>query len=253
MGAEVALELGRTYQGRQVEVYHHFTNLADYIWKLPRLLDSEIEIEKGKLQEYFPLTGDPAEREAVMARRRWRFFHEFGKLLIEFPDFMGSSSFVMVLSRFEYFLLQICKDHEAATGISLAGFERGKRGTERLLKFISAASPEVDPDEKLEQVRNAQTLRNCLVHANGVVTLSTEPAKIRNILKQKLYYPKGLRKEKDDDKFEHHPKLKSTPLGERVVIPVLHAHWMCYAVREVLMSLCVEASIGEGPAASVTG
>ncbi len=180
-----------------------------------------------------------------MALRERRFVHEFGKLLVDFPDFMGSSSFVMVLARLEYFLFLICKDHERASNIRLDQFKDGSRGVRRLLNYVASVSRRYAPDDKLEQVRHAITLRNCVVHANGVVALSKDEARIREIVAARLYYPEQLRSSQDTERCVHHPKVEQTLVGERLVIPNHSAHWICAAARDSLMSLCVEASIAQ--------
>lgn len=49
---------GITYRGRQAQVLSYFNTLLDYIWKLPRMLETEVELERRKLDEYWPRTGD---------------------------------------------------------------------------------------------------------------------------------------------------------------------------------------------------
>ncbi|MFN3388126.1 MAG: hypothetical protein ACK40O_04290 [Allosphingosinicella sp.] len=223
-----------------MDVYEHFSTLGDYMWKLPRFIDHELEHEKRKLDEYFPVTED--SDHSILQRRRLRFFSEFGKLLIDFPDFMGASSFVMVMSHFEYYLLKVCRDHEAATGVDLDKFRGRMRGPSRLLDFVEEVSPEIVPNSRLPQLKEAFYLRNCLVHANGVLSLSKDAARVRTIVKQRLFYPPHRRQTEDSSQDKDLPRLEITPVGERLLVPVPYAHWLAYAARDVLMSLCIEAS-----------
>jgi hypothetical protein len=38
--------------------YEEFVDTSDYIWKAPRLIDTEKKAEIEKLESYYPLTGD---------------------------------------------------------------------------------------------------------------------------------------------------------------------------------------------------
>ena len=76
-----------------------FGDTADFIWKAPTLIERQTEIEKAKLQEYFP-------NDMRMRLLRWRF--ESRKLEHLFPLLMSTGNVFAVVSLFETYLLRLC-------------------------------------------------------------------------------------------------------------------------------------------------
>lgn len=186
------MEAACSFYGRQHEIYKYFSSLADYIWKLPRLLEREREIELGKLDQYFPQSDD--EKQNKINSQLWllRFDTEFGKILNDFPQYMGASAFIFVVSAFEYHLLLVCKDFGKHFGEDLDSFRGSDRGPKKLISFAlkfqgTLAYPE------LEQVKAAIELRNCLAHANGVMDFVRNPKRVEDIINLQLYYPRNRR------------------------------------------------------------
>jgi hypothetical protein len=52
------MECGEACKALISEVHTNFGDAGDYIWKAPRLLEAEYELERNKLDEYFPLRGN---------------------------------------------------------------------------------------------------------------------------------------------------------------------------------------------------
>ena len=69
-------EIENQYQKIADRAYLEFTDVADYIWKSPRLIEHETKIETRKLKDYFP-------NNEEHAKLRWHF--ESNKLNSVFP------------------------------------------------------------------------------------------------------------------------------------------------------------------------
>src|SRR5229473_496563 len=83
---------------RQVEAFRdlarnvsvEFSDVADYIWKTPNLIEQEKAVEEEKLRAYFPLTGDLEKDDLARRLRAGRWAHESRKLFSLFPSLMAS-------------------------------------------------------------------------------------------------------------------------------------------------------------------
>jgi len=232
----------RVLCGRQVEIEAQFSSLADYIWKLPHFIESEREIERDKLLSYFPDTGDAEVRQWHSKARELRFYHEFGKLHFDFPEYMASSCLVMVISKFEFHLLQISHDHELSAGVPLSSFKSRERGgAGKLLSYLAKVAPDHPPSPLVAQMKVSLRLRNCVAHANGVLAFAKDAEKIREIVSTRAYYPARRNPTEAESDFEFDPSIRTGSLGDWLRVPMLYSHWLCSAAKETLTSLCVEA------------
>lgn len=225
--------------GRQAAVLQEFEALSDYLWKLPRFIEAEEEIERQKLFDYFPSSDDPEVNERNKQLRLIRFAHEFGLLRQTFPQAMGASCLVHLISCFEFNLLQIARDHEARTGIDLKSAIGRQPSSRKLLTYIKTASRR-NPPPTQQYVDEAIHFRNCLVHAGGLIAVSTNSDHLRRVLDKKLFWPQEWRFREDNPKYDEQPRLISSDLGDRLFIPMLYTFWLCHVIKEVLLQLCVE-------------
>jgi hypothetical protein len=44
---------------RASRIYEEFNDASDFVWKAPRLIEMLTDEERGKLDSYFPLVGEP--------------------------------------------------------------------------------------------------------------------------------------------------------------------------------------------------
>ncbi|MDX2333930.1 hypothetical protein [Brevundimonas vesicularis] len=87
-----------------LEAQSEFEALSDYIWKIPRFLESEEQSERKKLDSYFP-PEDKSDLNQYL--RSMRAEMEFKKIWVDFPVFQRTSNLLMVVSVFEYHLVRL--------------------------------------------------------------------------------------------------------------------------------------------------
>lgn len=147
--------------------YEAFNSLSDYIWKSPRLIESEEKLELAKLKDYFPDSIDPIENTRSMMLRRMRWRKEEHNLKTVFPDVMAVSNLFSVLSYLEFYCFQLCKEVEK-NGQSKLSDTRGN-GINKLFNFLRDSGIETNKISFWKQIGASIKIRNCLTHANGVV------------------------------------------------------------------------------------
>jgi hypothetical protein len=54
--------------------YSEFGDIADYVWKSPRLIEAETKLEIEKLKAYFPLSGSRDKDAQAIKFRKTRWF-----------------------------------------------------------------------------------------------------------------------------------------------------------------------------------
>jgi hypothetical protein len=90
--------------------YFEFTDVADYIWKSPRLIESEFKLEIEKLNAYFPVKGDDKQDAQNIKYRKMRWQHERKKLTAIFPYLMATGNLFSIISLFETYCFILCKE-----------------------------------------------------------------------------------------------------------------------------------------------
>lgn len=214
-----------------VSAYQEFSDAADYIWKAPRLLDQERKDELGKLKVYFP---DSQE----LAERRWH--HESRKLDSTFPYLMNNGNLFSVASLYEAYLILLANDLEKITGIGLVAV-RGQ-GNSRLSNYFKCIGMDCSKVELNHQIDAALRIRNCLVHASGVLAWSKDEKGLRQITKSGTFLSKDHRERriKNGSNFDEVKILRSS-LGDRVQITNEYA-WLCSVYfRDYFIGLCIQA------------
>ena len=91
-------EISKKYHIIASNASWEFSQISDYIWKSPRLLDQETKLENQKIAEYFP--DDPK-----LAELRWQ--RESPKIDKVFPYLIALGNMFSVMSTFEVYLLII--------------------------------------------------------------------------------------------------------------------------------------------------
>jgi hypothetical protein len=223
------------------EVYFTFSDLADYIFKLPRFLDPEIEIEREKLWSYFPKSDDPEQERRNAYRRRLRFEREFGNLLVRFPRFMSAANLMLACSVFEHKFLMICRSHPSFAGHRN---QAARQGVSRLFGFLASIGIDLKSVDKHEQVQVAILFRNCLVHANGLLALSRDEDRIRSICDRRQFVEMERRQSYDPEGKFWRAKIEEREGGDTLVTSNNYAFVCCAHFRSFLMDILARPSLG---------
>jgi hypothetical protein len=81
------------------EGYLQFNDASDFIWKAPTLIKHQTDIEKAKLDRYFP-------NDLKSRTRRW--WSESRKLREIFPYLLSTGNVFIAVSLLEIYLLRLC-------------------------------------------------------------------------------------------------------------------------------------------------
>lgn len=218
-----------TFSGIRAGIYQEMGDLADYIWKIPRFLEAEEQLEKDKLWQYYPKQSDPEKEKEAHFWRLLRAAHEFPKIDIKFPNYLGTSSLFLATSIYESFLYDICQEIEHRTG------EQGYAGgITRMMQFLKAQGMNPTANQYYEQVDAAVALRNCLFHADGRLALSREATKIRHIAAKRTFIDKERRKKVYDG---DHEEVRIDPHSDRVRVNNYFAFRACGYYKRFLLGL----------------
>lgn len=214
-----------------------FLSVSDYIWKLPEFISHLRAQEVEKLNSYFPADYVGDDRSQVLLARELRMSHESKKIEGDFPLFLASSAFIHSLSFFEYHLLKSCKMLERS-GAGDLNRHRGKRhGATGLLGYAADCEGAL-AREDVEIMRGAIALRNCLVHANGMVEESIDPQYVRKLVRNRSCYRPERTGGRRGQRGDYEPLIFHDVLGERLFVPIMFTHWLTAIGRNMLISIC---------------
>jgi len=198
--------------------------MADFIWKSPRLIEHETKLEQKKLRVYFPGRPD-------MAEFRWRL--ESRKLTSVFPYLIAVGNLFTVISSFEVYLLllhELVKEHVAIKDNLTHG-----QGATRSINYFKETGVAVSSIALYEQVQAATRIRNCLVHAAGLLPNSRDEKELRRIQTKRIYLDRELRKKSPEDE---RVAIFGTPLGDKLQITNSYSHLACAYARDFFINLC---------------
>jgi hypothetical protein len=211
------MQILRQLDGLAASAYHEFGDALDYIWKSPRLIESETKLEAKKLDAYFPSSRKKEKGSVLGLLREARWILENNKLTGVFPYLMATGNLFASTSLFETYCLMLCKQIEKRTQASLDG-SKGM-GISRLFNFMSASGIKVERVSLRQQIDAALTIRNCLFHASGLLVWSREEDKLRKIVAGRTYLPADIRANyKKLKKPFDEVAITKGPLGERLYI-----------------------------------
>jgi hypothetical protein len=199
------------------EALLEFGDVADFIWKIPKFLRSETELEKRKLEAYFPLSGNPDQDKFANFLRSTRWSHESHKLEHRFPELIGSGNLFTVLALFEAYCLKLGKLIEQRTEHSMQNVKG--QGISRIFKFYSIVGIKHTSLPFFEQLDCALKIRNCLVHAEGLLSWSRDEAALRKIIRDRTFLEPSRRSKKGTIKTRP-PEVSiiADSIGDRVKI-----------------------------------
>jgi len=205
-----------------------FSAMLRYIWRSPTLIAQEKSLEASKIEQYFPESPD-------MAMLRWTI--ATNELSTTFPRMIATGNLFAALSMLESSMLLLCDILQSNSGRDIRS-ENGS-GINRLFAYLKALG--YDPAQVMpyDQVRAALTIRNCLMHANGLLSWAREHQAIREIVSKRTHLDPKTRSRCEASGYGlSHVRLDDSPLGERLVIENLYVHTCCGYLRDYFVSIC---------------
>ncbi len=213
------------------KIQHEFDSAADYVWKAPRLIEHETELERKKLEVYFPDRPDLAEF-------RWR--HEAKKLNATFPYMIAVGNLFSVASLYETYLLLLANTLDEHFGKLSTCQGQGQSRINSFLKLVGINQSNLETYAAAEA---AISIRNCLVHCSGVLEWSRDNVKLRDLVARGRYLSKWHRDRRLQlgSEFDE-VRITTSGLGDRLQIDNLYSHLACHYFRDHLLLLVGEAS-----------
>ncbi len=210
--------------------FNELNDISDYVYKSPRLLTHEKDLERRKLAAYFPQGGISAGI---------RSHYESVKLNETFPQFIAMGNLFLVLSVFESYvseLLKILQDQNPAVPkLELS------RGVKDHLKATKAYGAKPYDARCYEQVHTAICIRNCLMHAKGLLASCRQADDLRTRINDCKFLSPDLRKrrsERERSSVRDEVTIEGAGSGERLVITNNYASLACSYSREYFCALC---------------
>jgi hypothetical protein len=215
-----------------IRAHDEFSTVADYIWKAPRLIKYERELELSKLPIYFPDNKDLAE---------WRWRHESNKLDRTFPFLIAVGNLFTAASLFEIYLLMLSKDLEAKCEVKINSV-RGQ-GSSKIFNYMKLIGIKYNAIELYKQIDAALKIRNCLVHASGILTWSRDELELRRIYNTRTFLSNEHRKNHANENIEpDEVTIIKNEFGDRMQISNMYSFLVCCYFRDYFMELCIESA-----------
>jgi hypothetical protein len=208
--ASALAELQRIRRASIIE----FDGAMDLLWKALGFIEEQIELERQKLDAYFPATG--GELTLSMREARWRI--ESHNLFGVFPHMLSSGNLSALLSLLETYLFRICMILEPMSPRPLRDISG--LGINRLYKFLDLVFLNLSMDLQLKdldhyvEIEAASKIRNGLTHASGILQICRDPDLIRSIIANHLYLHERDRSEKITSDQRYIVRLSSGTYGE---------------------------------------
>lgn len=207
-----------------VVAHDEFGDAADYIWKAPRLIESERNDELAKLPAYFPSNPELAEL-------RWE--HESKKLENTFPYLMSRGNLFSVASLYEAYLILLAKNIEEETGLEL--HSAPGQGVSRINNYFKIIGLNYFTIKLYHQVEAALKIRNCLVHASGILSWSKEDKVIRQILASTTFLSRDHRDRRKKNKANiNEVNIVTSSSGDHLEITNEYSWLACWLVLQGL-------------------
>jgi hypothetical protein len=217
-----------------------FDNVSDYIWKAPNLIDNEHVKELQKLRDYFPLTGDPEGDELARRCRAQRWQLESHKLLTLFPNLITSGNLFLSLAMFESYCLRLVKLIEQRSSHSF--IDAPGRGTSKIFSFLRNAGILVFDLANYREMQVSFRVRNCLIHAEGLLQLDRDEAFFRRIIAKGTYLSPWHqeRRRKLGLPFDE-IMIIASDLGDKIKLSNDYPHVVIHYGRDFLIAAAREA------------
>lgn len=210
--------------------FSELSDVSDYIWKSPRLLTHEKDLEMRKLKAYYPEGGISADI---------RNHYESIKLNETFPRLIAVGNLFLVLSVFENYvfnLLRILQEQKP-----IVPRPEMNRGVAEHLKTTKAYGADPFDAKYYEQVLTAISIRNCLMHAKGLLAAFRQAEALRTQIRDCKFLSPDLRKsrsERERSSVSDEVTIEGTGLGEQLVITNGYSHMACSYLSGYFCALC---------------
>ncbi|MCP4487625.1 MAG: hypothetical protein GY820_09970 [Gammaproteobacteria bacterium] len=208
-----------------------FSSVADYIWKSPRLIEAETKSELEKLKAYFP-------NDEELQKIRWK--HESRKLERTFPYLIAVGNLFSTLSLFESYVLLVCEEIEKEGGSKVRDTKHS--GISRLFVYLRQNGINLEDCEVFPQITAAIKIRNCMMHASGMLAWSRESTELKRIQRSGLYLSKTHRQHRKNSKGKFNElKIIDSGFGERLQVANEYPHVLSSYLQDFVIFLCNDA------------
>ena len=206
------------YVALENEIESEYSNLGDFIYKLPNFIQAEEELEKRKLDSYFPAGRD----DFTDKLRALRYDLEFTKIYQKFPVHVANANLFLATSFFEGWLIRLVKKFEERleSDFSIA---KGT-GFKRIINFLKSSSIDVESYSRIEQIYVAMKIRNFVVHTHGFLDHSRNHQEIRHIVAQGRFRASDHPRPYDPDSEFWCMKIVTSEWGDTLIISNHYNH-----------------------------
>lgn len=157
-----------------------FDNLADYLDIIEGQFESIRELERNKISRNPPV--GLSEEQLADWQAEIQFFEE--QYDRDFPSKIRYSFLILLYIVFETRLKATCDEISKRKGLDLREKERRGKVLERAGTFLQKIAKLPKPEPTLwKWLDDFQKVRNCIVHANGKLELSTDVARLKALCK----------------------------------------------------------------------
>lgn len=205
-----------------------FNDVGDYVWKSPKLIRHETDLELGKLKRF------PSNKR-YLASLRWR--GEAKKLEVLFPSLISVGNLFNAASLFERYLLLLASLLQDRSGKRI---EPAKgQGLTKLFNYFKECGLPGGSVPLYEQVQAAARFRNCLVHAGGILAWSRDAKEIKRIQSNCSYLsPSDRKRSKQHASTLDKVTIADSELGECLKISNDYSFVVVFYFRDYFLALC---------------
>ncbi|WP_454004166.1 hypothetical protein [Alcaligenes sp. Marseille-Q7550] len=148
---------------------------------------------------------------------------------------ISSGNLFSALSIFEAYILQLAIATEEVSGIEFSSVKG--IGIEKIFNYFRRIGIAPEKIIMYEQIKSSQKIRNCLMHAGGMLQLSKEAEAIRAIIEKKAYLCEA---DRTRYKNNENPEIVSIGyyfIGEKVSIDKKYPHILCSYISRYIQVL----------------
>ncbi len=208
-----------------------FNFAGDFIWKSPKFLSQELKSEAIKSKEYYKNKPELA---------KIRFSLEVATISKVFTFHIATGNLFCTTSLFESYILRFALMMEKYTGKKLE--EMKGQGINRIFRYLRYSGLQINNIKLWLQIDAALKIRNCLVHAHGILAWIRNENDLRRIIKGKIYLEKGSRKiDRTEADFKDDLIIVPSDLGDQIRISNNYAWTANYYYRNYFIDLCQAA------------
>ncbi|MEJ6402557.1 hypothetical protein [Yoonia sp. 2307UL14-13] len=204
-------------------VCEEFNQLGDLIWKLPSFLTFQRDIERKKLDAYFPEWMPGSDK-----MRALRATFEGSKLDLEFPRFLNQTGVLLSIALYEARFIQsvnsICRPSKPTDALKASWDVLGHYGfTKEQLRFA-------------QQVDVALQVRHSLIHFSGYIDRLRKRDELKLAIEKKHYLQEWQKEQGSEDETAW-LAIEPDTGGDRLVISHTYSFGICALLRDNLCDL----------------